>query len=135
MTHLLLVLLIAMTTGPNSTLAAAKPDPDLVYAVKGAQQLRFLTDDPDTFKLNLALVTDAGNICYEYQARNELGTTDTETAIFLKSARKLADDDADFLSMESADWKRYCVEGTTFKWHLRPGRNLTQDVSQRLKSE
>jgi hypothetical protein len=135
MTHILMVLLIAMTTGQDSMQPAAKPDPELVYAMKGAQHLRFLTNDPDTFKLNLALITFAGNICYEYQARNDLGATDRQTAVFLKSARKLTDDDAKFVSMDSSDWKHYCVEGTTFKWHLRAGRNVTQDVNKTLKSD
>jgi hypothetical protein len=135
MTHVLMVLLIAMTTGQDSRQPAAKSDPELVYAVKGAQQLRFLTDDPDTFKLNLALVTDAGNVCYEYEARNSLGATDVGTAVFLESARKLADDDMKFVSTSSSDWKRYCVQGTTFKWHLRNGRNVTQDINKTLKSE
>jgi hypothetical protein len=135
MTHVLMVLLIAMATGQDSTQPAAKPDPELVYAVKGAEHLRFMTDDPDTFKLNLALVTDAGNVCYEYEARNSLGASDVETAVFLKSARKLADDDTKFVSTNSSDWKRYCVQGTTFKWHLRNGRDMTQDVNKALKSE
>lgn len=135
MTHFLMVLLIAMTTGQDSAQPAAKPDPELTYAVKGAQHLRYLTDDPDTFKLNLTLITEAGNVCYEYEARNTLGATDVETAVFLKSARKLPDDDAKFVSMDSSDWKRYCVAGTTFKWHLRNGRNVTEDVKKALKSE
>ena len=136
MTRLLMVLLIAMTARQDSTQPLAKPDSDLLYAVKGAQQLRFLVDDPGTFRLNLALITDAGNVCYEYQARNGVGATDVETAVFPKSTRPLADnEDQKFVSLASSDWKHNCVEGATFKWHLRNGRDVTEDVIRVLKSE
>ena len=131
-----MVLLIAMNGAQDSAQAPTKSDSDLLYAVKGAQHLRFLTDDPDTFRLNLAFITDAGDVRYEYQARNGVGASNVETAVFPKSTRMLADnEDQKFVSLNSSDWKHDCVDGTTFKWHLRSGRNVTEDVTKALKSE
>ena len=135
MTRVLLMLMIAMAARQNAAQTPRIPDPEVRYAIKGAQHLRFLVRDPESFELTLALITDSGNVCYQYRARNSFGRTDADTAVFPKSARKLADDqDSGFLFTDSSDWERYCVQGTTFKWRLREGKNVTEDVKKALKA-
>ena len=67
---------------PEQKAATAKQDAAIQRAANGAVLLKKTMRDPDSFKLESALVIDGtGTVCYEYRAKNGFGGTNAEKAV------------------------------------------------------
>lgn len=101
-------------SGPSDTpqahidhAATTKQDAAVSRAAAGAKLLKKSMRDPDSFKLDSALVINGtGAVCYEYHARNGFGGVNAGQAA-------LSGDSKQFLTSEqagfSALWNRVCA--------------------------
>lgn len=61
--------------------------------------------NPDSFKLESAIVTDARAVCYEYRAQNGFGGTNVEHAVLASDGKTLKSESmAGFNNL----WKKEC---------------------------
>ena len=87
---------------------AKKRDVQIGLAQLGAKTLKSSMRDPDSFKLEAALVMEDGAVCYEYRARNGFGGMNRGQAVLQTSGKRFA-----FKSSEQPGfmplWNRECA--------------------------
>lgn len=72
----------------------------------GAILLKKAMRDPDSFKLESAIVTDIGAACYEYRTKNGFGGVNASMAVLSKDGIKFRTDEMDgFTSL----WNKECA--------------------------
>lgn len=85
-----------------------KKDGQIAMAQVGAKTLKSSMRDPDSFKLETALVMENGSVCYEYRARNGFGGMNRGQAVLQASGKKIvfkSSEEAGFNSL----WNRECA--------------------------
>lgn len=88
------------------TEAEKKHDAASSMAAAGAKMLRDATRDPQSFKLESAIITSDNAICYSYRAKNGFGGTNVLEAVWTHDRKK-------FVSSEQEGfvtaWNRECA--------------------------
>lgn len=89
--------------------AEKKADAALTMAVVGAKQLKQAMRDPDSFKLESALIMDKGTICYQYRARNGFNGLNLGRAVWSADRKRfLTSEQTGFASL----WNKECGNHT-----------------------
>ncbi len=82
--------------------AKEKKEADFQRVVIGAKLIKNATKNPDSFKLESAVMMDDGSICYEYRGTNSFNAIVPGTMVI----------NAKVSSNSAADWNRYCAGKT-----------------------
>src|SRR5690606_15924854 len=79
---------------------------EVAVASQGAKALKSAMRNPDSFKLEKALVMDDGSVCYEYRAQNGFGGMNVGSAVLSADGKvfKLNSDDG-FAKV----WNKLCA--------------------------
>lgn len=92
---------------PKELAATQKEDAATQRAATGAVLLKKAMRDPDSFKLDSALVIDgSGAVCYNYRAKNGFGGVNRSHAVLSADGKKFKTDEMDgFISL----WNKECA--------------------------
>lgn len=105
---------------PEQVAAKKKEDEAVQRAMIGAMTLKKTMRDPDSFKLESALVIDgSGVVCYDYRARNGFGGMNAGHAVFTTKTFKTNDMDG-FTRL----WNRECADKRGFEVGAAASRML-----------
>lgn len=110
----------APTQTPEQIAQKKKEDEAIHLAVAGAKLLKKSMRNPDSFKLESALVIDkSGAVCYEYHGQNGFGGMDVGHAVIAGDGKQFLTNDMDgFVSL----WNRECANkpgqevATAIRW-------------------
>lgn len=81
-----------------------KEEAEFQRAVAGAKQLRASARNPDSFKLESALIMDDGAVCYEFRSQNGFGGMDRAQAVLAPSGKFKSSESSGFGSL----WNKEC---------------------------
>jgi len=98
--------IVPASPAPAQTAEEKAEDKFLVSAVMGAKSLKAAMRDPDSFKLESALLMGNGDaVCYSYRARNGFNGMNVGYAVLVpKTSVLLSSDSQGFTSA----WKKSC---------------------------
>ncbi|MGQ0503469.1 MAG: hypothetical protein ACT4P0_12825 [Panacagrimonas sp.] len=93
---------------PEAAAAQKKQDAAVQRAVAGAVMLKKAMRDPESFKLESALVIDgSGAVCYGYRAKNGFGGVNAGHAVLSSDGKKFKTDEMDgFIAL----WNKVCAD-------------------------
>lgn len=92
---------------PEQLAADKKEDEAMQRAVFGAMTLKKTMRDPDSFKLESALVIDGtGAVCYDYRAKNGFGGTNVGHAVLASNGKTFKTNEMDGFTHL---WNKQCA--------------------------
>lgn len=93
---------------PEELAVKKKEDAAVQRAAAGAVLLKKAMRDPDTFKLESALIIDGrGAVCYDYRAKNGFGGVTPGHAVLSSDGKKFKTDEMDGFAML---WNKECAD-------------------------
>lgn len=94
---------------PQESAVKQKRDSGIARAQVGAMMLKKAMRDPESFKLESALVIDGTNaVCYEYRARNGFGGMNVGNAVLASDGKRFLTSEQD-RSAFSKLWNKECA--------------------------
>lgn len=87
---------------PTQVAADAKKESQFQLVLLGAQALKQSMKNPDTFKLESAVMMDDGAICYEYRGTNSFNAVVPEQIVITEKGAK----------KDAATWNKRCAHKT-----------------------
>jgi len=97
---------------PAKTAEQKRQDDAAQRALLGSHLLKNSMRDPDSYKLERAIVVDqTGAVCYEYRAKNGFGGVNVGNAVLSRDGKKIKTSEMDGFA---ALWKKECENKTGY---------------------